>query len=519
MGEALMTIYRTRMKREYKLAFLSAFIMGLLVHLFKFTNVLPNHDTLYNFYSDQNMLGSGRWALQWACAFSGYYDLPWLNGMLAIVFLAVTAVVIVRLFKIQNPVVIVLTSAFLVTAIGTTETFLFEFTADGYFLAMLLAAVAVWCSRLNEKRIGMFVISAVCICLSCAIYQAYVSFALVLAVCYFIYEILQGECDKKQYWRWIVRQVILYVVALVTYYIVWKILLYITGTPISDNQGLSSAGQIGLSTVIGGLKASVANVIGYYLQWNVLKNGWTVYSLLSLVLIAVITIAILVAIVKTRLWKDRGRFVLLVLGVMAIFPFASIWEFVSDGVQYRPMMLQSLVLLSVLAVVLLERYANITVKNTVALLCCVVVLHNSIMANTAYYYMNLSYEHSFAEASEMMVRIHELEGIAAAEEIVVVGNRLEDVQWEFTDSQTGKKTKEAEVHSLISGLETSLLYDHDHTISYLQTVLGMELKSADGEVQKQYGEKEIVRQMPVWPEKGSVAIVDDIVVIKLADDE
>ena len=86
MGEGILTHYRTKLAKEYKGAFWMTFIAALLIHFYKFTNTLPNHDSLYNYYSEQNSLGLGRWALSLACSMSSYYDLPWVNGLLSCVF-------------------------------------------------------------------------------------------------------------------------------------------------------------------------------------------------------------------------------------------------------------------------------------------------------------------------------------------------------------------------------------------------------------------------------------------------
>ena len=76
MGEGVLKYYKTKIRKEYKIAFYSTLIVALLVHIYKFTNTLPNHDSLYNYYSTQNIIGSGRWALSLACGISSYWDLP-----------------------------------------------------------------------------------------------------------------------------------------------------------------------------------------------------------------------------------------------------------------------------------------------------------------------------------------------------------------------------------------------------------------------------------------------------------
>ena len=198
MGEGLLLFYRTKLKKEYKFAFFATFLIAILIHLYKFANTLPNHDSVYNYYSDQNILGSGRWALSMACGISSYYDLPWVIGLISCVFIALTVVVIVALFKMKNPVLIGLTGALIASSPATTETFFFLFTADGYMISMFLAALAVYWTRIEESRKSRWIFSGICICVSCGIYQAYVSFALVLAVCYFMDALLDNRHSKEQ---------------------------------------------------------------------------------------------------------------------------------------------------------------------------------------------------------------------------------------------------------------------------------------------------------------------------------
>ena len=75
MSEKLVEFYRQKIKKSWKIAFVSTFIAGLLVHIYKFTNTLPNHDSVMNYYADQNILGSGRWFLSIACGISSYFEM------------------------------------------------------------------------------------------------------------------------------------------------------------------------------------------------------------------------------------------------------------------------------------------------------------------------------------------------------------------------------------------------------------------------------------------------------------
>lgn len=519
MGEHLLAFYKTKIPSNYKLAFFSSFIIGLIVHLYKFTNTLPNHDSMFNFYSDQNVLGSGRWALSIACGFSSYYDLPWVNGLLSIFFLALTVVVIVALFRIQNPVVIVLSGGILAASPATTETFFFLFTADGYMLAMFLAALAVYWSRIGRNRPGQIAVSSALICVVCGIYQAYVPFALILATTYFIYELFQCQTDLKSCLRWIRNQIILYIAALASYYIIWKLLLFFTGTAINNNQGISQIGQFSASSFLHALIDCIKAPALFFFQWNVLAHGFSLYSILNIIFLVAILIIYVYLYFKTSIYKQNGKAALLLLSTFAIPIFTAMWSLASTGITYRAMMLQGLSLLYIFCALLFERWASLRLKNVIGLLLAVIIANNALMANISYYYMNLCYERSYADGLEMMLRIHEIEDTSDVTHIAVVGSRLVTVQFDTVDPVTQRATPAGNLHILVSGLEHTLLFDAEHTVRFLQNILGLDLQALSPAELEELSQMEAVKEMGLWPAKDSVSVIGNTVVIKLAEPE
>ena len=213
MGLWAEDLYKNRLKSTWKLAFFSAFFIGLLVHMFKLANVLPYWDSLMNHYSSQDMVASGRWFLSVACSLSSHFDLPWLNGILSLLLLGITAAVIAEHFGMESPVLIILSSGLLVSFPAVTATFAYSYTADGYMVAMLLAALAATLSRVEDIRPDRWkrlLLSSLLLCLSCGIYQAYVSFAFMLAVGRAILELLEGKYRPKDFLRWLAVQALIF---------------------------------------------------------------------------------------------------------------------------------------------------------------------------------------------------------------------------------------------------------------------------------------------------------------------
>lgn len=91
-----------RFRPEWRLVFFSAFGFGLLAHFYKMANWLPNWDSLVFRYDAQQMLQYGRYFLSLACGLSSYYDLPWLNLLLGLLFLAGSAVCVAALLHLKS---------------------------------------------------------------------------------------------------------------------------------------------------------------------------------------------------------------------------------------------------------------------------------------------------------------------------------------------------------------------------------------------------------------------------------
>ena len=93
---------KKKIKREWKTAFVWTFIIGLLIHMPVMLSDVPNHDGLSSMYFDQNMITSGRWFLMIACGFSSFYTLPWVIGLLGLLFLGLCAAALTEVLDVKN---------------------------------------------------------------------------------------------------------------------------------------------------------------------------------------------------------------------------------------------------------------------------------------------------------------------------------------------------------------------------------------------------------------------------------
>ena len=92
----------TRISPPQKAAFFGCFLSGYLVHLYVFTNIIPNSDGLSRIFDPQQMTVSGRWFLHFASYFNGFTQMPAVIGLFSVLFLALAAALAVSLLGIRS---------------------------------------------------------------------------------------------------------------------------------------------------------------------------------------------------------------------------------------------------------------------------------------------------------------------------------------------------------------------------------------------------------------------------------
>ena len=124
-------------------AFLSCFLSGYLIHLFAFTNLIPNSDGLSRVFDPQQMTVSGRWFLHYASALNSFTQMPALIGFLSIVFLSLAAAAAVLALGLHSRTLSALAGVLMAAFPCLGYTFLYMFTASAYCLAILLAVLVI----------------------------------------------------------------------------------------------------------------------------------------------------------------------------------------------------------------------------------------------------------------------------------------------------------------------------------------------------------------------------------------
>ena len=483
---------------------------GLFAHLYKFMNYLPNHDALYCvFINPPNAIGSGRWLLDAACNLSSTFDLPWIRGLMALFWIGLTAAVITDIFRVENRFVQILIGGLLVTFPAVTNTFFFEFNADAYMLAMLFSALAVRFSSIGDSRAVYHVVAVLCICCCCGIYQAYLSFAVVLALCYLMSVLLSDERSGREIGKWIGKEICVFLAGLLLYYLIWRVCLLCTGGEINPYQGMDGSAA-GFHPVYA-IQQTVKTLLRFFLGGDVRKNGWTLYAALNTIFLIGFIVLIIYSIKKSKLVKRPGM-LLLFLFCLLLIPFAvCIWFFMSASVEVHMLMLQSIAVIYIFCLVMTEEYAKTVGKQCASAFFLLLIFKFSLQANMSYFEMELCEKRTEATATEILSRIHDLDDGTVKRIALIAGGDQSLV------AEGAFGINEILVHA--HQLRSNLIFDHNYASMYLSQIMGSDYQGVSGEKIIELEESGLAEEMPSWPLAGSVQIVGDIAVVHLPSPE
>ena len=352
-GEALFAAVRRRISPQTKLAFGSTFLTGLLTHAYMLVNKLPNHDDILGLFIKNDSTAYGRWFLSVPSALSSSLSLPWVTGLLALLWLSLAAVCTVSLLQIKKPAMVVLTGMVMATFPTVFYTLCYLFTADAYLFALLLAALGVLFT--DRYRFG-FLLGGVCIGLSMATYQAYVFYAIGLIALRLMLLLLfepgttAGDALKK-----LAQYAAALVIGAVVYRVGMSVALACKGMQLKTYMGLDGMQSLSVSSILSRLPLAYKGYFSLLTGKSELLPGWMNAFLLAFNHLA--GLALFVAALLRVKGPRRMMKIALSTAILCALPLALNGIVLVSTAGFHPLMQYPVCLAYVLPIVLYDRLA------------------------------------------------------------------------------------------------------------------------------------------------------------------
>lgn len=510
--EAFFLKIKQKISRRDTMIFLAAFIAGLAAHLRVFVSDIPNHDGLSGIDFDQNMITSGRWFLTVACHISTDYTLPWVIGLLSLLYLGVAAVVLCRFFHLKHAYSGVLIAALLAVYPSLSSNFAYIFTADGYMLALLLAVCAVYMVERSKRG---FLIGGLLLGFSMGIYQAYLAFAMVLA----LYGVCRGwffAKDTKENLRLTARYVGMGVIGAVFYYLMLQILLKIQNTSLSGYQGIGSGSSQGIGSILINVYQDFAV---HTLKGNILAQNTAVLAVAALLLLAA-AFTLAVAFVRAGSLKNPLSLLCLLAAVVLLPVCFNVMLIISPEVTYHSLMRYQWVLLLVCAVAVIDRLGEtLPMKKAACALPWMCVLSAAVMifsyiltCNVAYFNLEKKWTKTYSYCLRLLDRIEQMEGYTYDMPIAMIGVVSEDT-FPSTDLTVGV------TDSLLGISGDYLVYTAQNYQDFWEYYFGVTVQLVDsGDIVDIYNSEEYQALDP-FPAENCMVIVDGVLYVKTENKE
>ena len=518
---ALVDRLNRKLDGKQRFAFLSTFLCGLFVHMYMFTNKFPNHDDIICLFRNDETVTSGRWFLPVLIGISSDYSLPWLNGLLSLLYLSMLSVLLVRFFGIRRKLTVLLCCLSLVCFPSVANAFGFMFTADGYMAAFLLSAVSAFLC--DGKHLFSLILSVVLLTLSVASYQATLPFFVALLTVrglLYLYDTSVGDAELR---RKLIRYIGCAVVSAILYIFSAKIALQITGKQMEQYAGLDQIGRFSLSSLPG----MVLEAWWGFFRFAFITSGVQCGLWMSILHLAFGLFLLAALFFRMPRWTDLSSFRKILLAVVILFlPLLLNSAAFLGSTHIHIIMMFGICMVFWIGMILAEdahddreshgQICRSVLRSAVAVLpvCVLLICFGwALYANRCYLKMQLKYENAYALANRIVDRIESDPDYSPGKKVAFIG---EPALGNYQQSKDGALGSLGRDEGFGGPSEYSFIYDDRHLKDFIKYYIGVRFDLLDdAEAQLLSGDARIA-SMPVYPVSGSVGWVDQVLVVKLS---
>ena len=499
-----------RIGKGQKWAFFACVLVGYLVHLYAFTNIIPNGDGLSRVYDLQQMTVSGRWFLHYATSLNNFTQMPAVIGALSLILLGLAAALSVDVLKIRSHVLAGACGAVMAAFPCMGYTFLYMFTASAYCLAIFMAVLSVWLAK--RCRVG-FLLGVALLAMTMGTYQVYVTVAIALSVLCVVRRVLESENTFHTELLFGLKLMAYIALGAVVYYVVLMIFLKVKNLELLSYLGMDAASS---GYPIARLPRLVLDtykqvVAFFFVPGSANGFGNTFFLLLNLGALALGGLSLVnwLAGEKRELWR-----VLTVLGLLAILPMAvNFGQIISPYSVPTPLMKYAYVFVY-LTVFLFADATDGRGKISAALPAVVWALPLLVFClNTNnVLYTASAQAHRAAESylTRLMARVESCEGYERGMDVVFVGAIPDGQIRSAVESYAQVDHYSVPIHN-VAELNKHIYY-------YLNDWLSVPVEEPAEEDVIALAETAAFREMPLYPEQGSVRVLEGKVVVRLRED-
>lgn len=481
---------------EFRVPLRASWIVGLITHMFMFTNKIVNHDDVLYLFGKGETIVSGRWLLALTSYIFPDFSMPWIYGVISLAITSAAICFIIRIFDIRSKYLQALLAGLIVCFPAQDSIFCFMFTSAPYAISLLGSVLAVYV-YVSGRGVKRYAASCIILTLTLGIYQGYIAMASSMFIILMIQGLLNGK-DAKAVFREGLTYVSILAVSLGLYYVITLLVCALSGVElISYGYSEDSLLFRVLLAYNGFLRSFISGYFGF------------VNSRVSLAAHAA-CLAVAVILVFKFIRKSKGpaeTVLLLVCAALLPMSINCLYLIAQTGV-INSWTMYPFICIYILAAVIVDKLAEKNWLNDVALIAMtLIIISNIFFANKVYLKMYLGNESMFAYYTAMAADIRKSPEYKSGMTVAILGQETDMVEY-LDEVDTGYFTGPAD--------NTINMYTRDGFIHYyiglgVPTMPYLDTYKIRGDIEA----TEKYASMPEYPAEGSIAEINGYLVVKL----
>jgi len=483
-------------------AFYGAVIVALLTHAIIYLNLMLE-EHMPGFTVTSNPLISGRWFHTPIHRLSFYY-MNWTTGLIQVVFMALFVFILIKAFNIQNRLYGLLIAGIAVTFPTIAESNIYALLITLIPFAALLNIAAFYVTKLYKFG---WIIGAFLIMLGLAIYQSNISFAMLASLIYLIIYVSQENPKFVELIKYASRYVLLIAIGFVLYYVSLQILDI---TP--DYRGM---GNLSLTAIYHDIWRAYKEVFYYFFSDTYridnpnlpLAYGFIVFMCL-----------VLLVIVIKRLLNDSIINAASITMLALLLPLAANFSRILDagGAYILGMTSYAFAFFLILPLILLENLEiDISIMNKFIVLAMVYIIgFNISFSNFIYQRGELMTIRVMHFTNRVATHVEPLLPYSTNNQVFLTGNIIANPLYPHMTDFT-EFTPPRAMGRRMFGMDVIGLWPDMFLPEVIRHRIGLNINHVSTERRHYLIEQAITYGMPVYPQDGSVSLIDGVVVVML----
>lgn len=525
MGEdsKLVSMENTNNKEKRNL-FLITIITSMIVHFQLYALMITGPDTLINsmyHQADVWELMLLRFGLYFMQVIKGNIVSPILSTLISSIFLGITILLVIDIFKIKNKYLKYITALLLVVAPNISATLTFFYCSDAYILGMLLATLSVYIMRKFEEKKWPIFLGGVLLALAMGMYQTYLSVTMVLISGTLLIDTLNNKGIKKIFID-LVRYILMGVIGIGLFYAISHIILIIANLSVSDYSGANSIGITSiLSNLLKLLPEAYQSFFNYFFNDKMIPNTIWHTNILYIIIFVIELIATIYLVVKNKVYKKVSNIVLTII-LIAIMPICfGIIEMIVPDTDIHILMACSMIFIFPIFFKILELLPKDNFSKVIKYIivgCSIIVAWNYIWQdNASYIAINSMQNQAINTASRLVTHIEELDEYTPEMPVLLLGG-LENNEYLSRENTTIEAKKVFDRSwGFISEKSTIWWGNLDSWRKIFYEYVGANLKLVSEWESTDILESDEFKTMKYYPEKDGIKIINNTVVVRLSD--